>query len=108
MPRLKRGLKNRRARVTIDFFDLAMREDLLRERAGVIVSMWLAYQTLRGSGASDDDRATAQLIIDAAISPKSPHTNCARAFHKLCAEDTQKARAYKDLAVPIYRKLIEP
>ena len=108
IPKLKRGPKHRRARVTIDFFDLVMREDLLRERAGIIVSMWLAYQTLQNNSATDDDKATAQLIIDAAISPKSPHTNCARAFHKLCKEDPQKAHAYKALAEPIYRKLIEP
>lgn len=108
IPKLKRGPKYRRARVTIDFFDLVMREDLLRERAGIIVSMWLAYQTLQNNGATEDDKAIAQLIIDAAISPKSPHTNCARAFHKLCKEDPQKARAYKALAEPIYRKLIKP
>lgn len=108
VPKVKRGPKKRRARVTIDFFDLAMREDLLRERAGIIVSMWLAHRTLQNGSASDDDKATARLIIEAAVSPRSPHTNCARAFRKLCEEDPQKARAYKDLAQPIYRKLLEP
>jgi hypothetical protein len=107
VPKRKRGKKYKRARITIDFFDLAMRDDLIRERSGVIVTLWLAHQTLNNPHSSNEDKDTAQLIIDVATSRKSPHTNCARAFDGLCKEDPAKAQAYKQMAEPHYRKLLE-
>ena len=105
IPKLKRGARHRRGRVTIDFFDLATRSDLIRERAGIIVTIWMAHRTLQNNQADADDKATAQLIIDTALSPQSAHTNCARAFYRLCEQDPQKARTYKTLAEPILREL---
>jgi hypothetical protein len=95
VPKPKRGAKYRRARVTIDFFDLDIRPELIEERAGIIVAIWLAFETLEDAHAPAERRATAQNIINAAISPKKPHTSCARAFYKLCQENRQLAHEFK-------------
>jgi hypothetical protein len=95
VPKRKRGAKYRRARVTIDFFDLDVRPELIEERAGIILAIWLAVETLEDAGASADRKATAQSIIDAALSPKKPHTSCARSFYNLCKENKHLAREFK-------------
>jgi hypothetical protein len=95
VPKGKRGRKYRRARITIDFFDLDIRPELIEERAGIILAVWLALETLEDAGASADLKATAKNILDAALSPKKPHTNCARSFYKLCKENKALAREVK-------------
>ncbi len=98
VPKMKRGHRHRRARVTIDFFALDIREELLKMRARIILSVWLAYKSLNNQSADAEDRDTAQSIINIALSPESDHTNCARSFHNLCQQDIQRAREYAEQA----------
>jgi hypothetical protein len=98
VPKFKRGDRYRRARVTIDLFELDTREDLLKARAGIIFGLWALFRLLQISGATAEDRADAQRLIDLATSAAAPHTNCARAFSKLYEQDIAKARLYKERA----------
>src|SRR5215213_8823865 len=93
-------LNYKRARVTIDFFDLDTRDDLLWERAGIIVTLWQAHDVLKNEWASDEAKQAAQLHIDVSISPKSPHTSCAKAYSRLCIQDWESARKCKNFAMP--------
>lgn len=101
VPKVKRGEKYQRARVTIDLFELDTREDLTQQRAGIILSLWTAHRFLQTPGITDEDRADAQRIIDLAKSPNSAHANCARAFTRLCQQDIAKARKFKERAAQI-------
>ncbi|MDX2041413.1 MAG: hypothetical protein SF097_09195 [Acidobacteriota bacterium] len=101
VPKFKRGDRYRRARVTIDLFELDTREDLLKARAGIILSLWVALRLLQTAGAAADDHADAQKIVELATSSASPHTNCARAFSKLYEQDFAKARQYKERAAAL-------
>ncbi len=94
VPKVRRGHRYRRARVTIDFFALDTRDELLRSRAEIIQNILLAYLTLNNQNAPDEDRGIAQSIIKRALSPDFQHSNCARSFHNLCQQDIQRARDY--------------
>lgn len=101
VPKFKRGERYRRARVTIDLFELDTREDLLKTRAAIIGWLWNALRMLQTPGAAAEDKADAQRLVDLAKSPASPHTNCARAFSKLYEQDMAKARQYKERAAAL-------
>lgn len=93
IPKYRRGHKYRRARVTIDFFELDMREDLLRLRAEVIQKLWLAFSTLQRPH-SDEDSQLARSIIENGCSARTSQTACARAFYDLCQNDVANARRF--------------
>jgi hypothetical protein len=96
IPRYKRGLRYKRARVTIDFFDLDTREDLTLQRAQIITTIWTAYNTLNRRHSTQEDIEDAEFVIRLAESDFSPHTNCARSFIEACRHTTNKARDYKN------------
>ncbi len=73
--------QQRRAQVTIDFFGLATREDLRRERARVVQQLDMAWLLLQHG--TSDDRALAQERVALSLAVSEPHTNCARCFHQL-------------------------
>jgi len=86
VPKAKSGPKNRRARVTIDFFDLNGDRGLDRQRAEQILI--LAPQLLN----AEDPRSPAELekalkVIEMMQKPWVPHANCVRAFLKLWYDD---------------------
>jgi hypothetical protein len=90
--KVKSGLKSYRARVTIDFFALDRRELLQWERSQQIFLVWTALDKAE----TEPNPADRQLFADAAavlLSPASPHTNCARAFHRLYQAERPAARA---------------
>lgn len=101
VPKFKRGERYRRARVTIDLFELDTREDLLKARATIIGWLWMALRLLQTPGADAEDRADALKLVGLAKSPAAAHTNCARAFSKLYEQDIAKARQYKDRAAAL-------
>jgi len=80
----KSTYRHRRARVTIDFFDLALDEDLIRGRARVICEVYTAFvaQSLLPEGSN----------LDYLTSEASEHTNCARCFAALFERDREQAR----------------
>lgn len=83
--------KKLRARVTIDFFDLAGRPTLIRQRATAITHLAnnLEFRDLPGMPQRVVRRA--ERVIDALLKGLHPHTNCARSFKRLY--DTDKAEA---------------
>ena len=87
-----------RARVTIDFFDLNGRDELLRDRFAVIETIWSQYdrlQTASNDRALDDAKAK----IAKAMAPYSPHSSCALAYYKLCKTAPDKAWEFNQIAV---------
>ncbi|TBC25608.1 hypothetical protein ELH33_33070 (plasmid) [Rhizobium ruizarguesonis] len=90
------GLAFQRARVTIDFFSLNDREELLADRARVIRELFKAMRLT-----ADVDpaiRATAERDILAITSDMSPQAACARAYLALAKSDPQKAwEIYRDI-----------
>ncbi len=88
----------RRARVTIDFFQLDNREDLLRIRALIITNMWFAFEILSDPQTPPDRHKKAKRILKLALADKSEQTACARAFHEVCQTNPAQARQFNDLA----------
>lgn len=97
VPRARSGHRFRRAQVTIDFFELDTREELLRERAEQIRSFYMALHLLETGGPSG--RAVAQGAIRDHLSPRSPHSGCVRAFHALYQRDSSKAEEIVQLVL---------
>ena len=83
----------RRALATIRFFDLDVRENLLRQRSEVIVSL---YRALGDSAALADEKRQTDGALDVArlLSAESNHTNCARAFREVFIADPATAYQY--------------
>ncbi len=102
VPKHASGRQYERARVTIDFFKLDLRDELFFQRALILKSLYWAIDDLRTSQNSKRRRA-AQQTVDLALSAESPHTSCARAFYALCTQDPQTADLFYD-AVEAYLK----
>jgi len=100
LPRHEDGLPRERARVTIDFFKLDARSELLFQRAVILKSLYWALDDLKTT-TDPRRRKAAQQTVDLALSPTSPHTSCARAFHTLCAQDPKTAELFYE-AVAVY------
>lgn len=90
VPKVRRGPRWRRARVTIDFFELDQREELWRERAQKIWNVYSTLELLRGGDV--ERRSLAARAIETLLSPASDHTSCGRAFRSLYEEDRAQAR----------------
>lgn len=89
VPRARSGHRFRRAQVTIDFFELDTREELLRERAEQLRSFHMALRLLETGTAADRVEATA--AIENHKARHSPHAGCVRAFHALYERDRAEA-----------------
>jgi hypothetical protein len=98
-PNLRNGHRRNRAKVTIDFFSLDIRDNLLKERAEIIDKLWLALTTAADSSIDQERKSTAQRIIDIAVAESSPHTNCARSFVMLYQRDRLRAKSAHEAAV---------
>ena len=90
IPKIARGHGRRRAQVTIDFFELNNREELLNDRFRVIESLWLALK-LRDASEDRRDRQIARQMIKEMTSPDYPHASCARNFLALYNRDPRGA-----------------
>jgi hypothetical protein len=89
VPKVHQGHRMRRAVVTIDFFALAEREELLRGRAEQIVALYLALAW--GDVGDSAIRELADRAVTSLLSPASEHASCARAFHSLYHRDRARA-----------------
>ena len=91
-----KGVDRLRAQVTIDFFSLNDREELLADRARVIRELASKMRQLQ-----DKDpawRAAAQQDLEQILSDASPQAACARAYAELVKTDVQKAwEIYQDV-----------
>ena len=81
-----------RAKVTIEFFNLAaLRDTLIEERCEVIKSVFNAVKAISETSNQDDiDEKIDEIKI--ACSPKSRHSNCAKSFYNLCKNDIDRAK----------------
>ncbi len=79
---------NHRAQVTIDFFDLLQREDLLRERSRYIISLYFVLLAVQQSFPLSD---RALLLF---LSDSHPHTNCLNCFKKIFDTNQPLATQY--------------
>ncbi len=95
-PAKARGHASRRARVTIAFFSLATREELIRERAEIIRALYIAWEDRNHPVARR--RQAALTTINTVQSNKFPHRNCARSFLALCESDPNLAADFFDSA----------
>jgi hypothetical protein len=87
VPVARSGVKHRRGRVIIDFFELNKREQLHRERARMLVILGDALA--RYEAAQDDlDRR----LIESSLASNIPHAGCLRAFRKLWDRDRLTAK----------------
>lgn len=96
VPKIREGHPMRRAIVTIDFFALDERGDLLCGRAETIRSLYLAllWKERADSPLGDlADRAVVSLLSSA-----SEHASCARCFHDLYRRDPQRAAELAQIA----------
>jgi hypothetical protein len=106
-PSKRSGHRRRRAVVTIDFFELDTREELLRGRAEQIRELKLAL-IVNESSPSPSDKALAERTIADLQSEKSQHTNCVRSFLQLYRQDRPRAEAIFQAAMEYLESLDAP
>jgi hypothetical protein len=101
-----KGHKRARALVTIEFFKLDddKRKNLFRERATIINALYPQLQKAHGGG-SAAEKAAAQSVVDLYISPKAPHTNCARSFRDLFRQNPQEAQTVYEKAFAFLKSI---
>lgn len=99
---VKSGHKRYRGLVTIEFFQLddPSRNNLIRERAMILVSLFPALTTLAGPAAKAE-RSLAGKIVKGSTAAHSAHTNCARSFCRLFQTDPTEARRVYDRAADL-------
>ena len=100
-PKARPGLnaeQQYRARITIAFFELDIREPLIKQRAAVIKNIFEAFhdQLIHPDPAR---RRQARKDLKRWQLPSSEHANCARAFYDLCQRNLNAARQQYDDAV---------
>jgi hypothetical protein len=106
-PSKRSGHRRRRAVVTIDFFELDTREELLRGRAEKIRELMLAL-IVASSGPQPANKDLAERTIAALESPRSPHSNCVRSFLRLYHQDRPRAQAIFEAAMEYLDSLDAP
>jgi len=77
--------------VTIAFFDLNGREELLRERSEQLVALDNALFRINLGTAAE--RTTAERDVERMCEPASRHSSCVKAACRLYQEDVAAARA---------------
>ena len=100
------GSKNRgltphehaRAQVTIEFFELDVREELLRERSEVIESLHSALKWEKDTP-EPGQRQRLQQMITRTQSAGSRHASCARCFVALFQQDPHEAERLVEIAI---------
>jgi len=90
------GRLNARARVIIDFFNLAGREELRIGRAETISQLAKHLAEQADSGLTEGKRRRAADRAEAMQLPGSPHSRCAEAFAELWDRDLAGAHAIAD------------
>jgi hypothetical protein len=91
------SVRNRRANVTIDFFKLDLREELIDERSERIVFLWTVL--LDEESADAEISSAAQRTLAVLTAPNSPHCSCSRAYVKLFRADRPRAKQHFDAAL---------
>jgi hypothetical protein len=90
IPRHVSGVMHQRAAVTIDFFSLNDREEILADRFRTIREIFLALEC-SATNPDPQRRAQALVEIDDMTSDGAPQAACARAYLALASSDATKA-----------------
>jgi hypothetical protein len=98
IPVKKTGPRKRRADVTIQFFRLNIREELLRERARLLDSLGLHLETINDPAAPPNRVTTAKKTVERMLRPSAEHSACVSAMTRLYVDDVTQARALIDAA----------
>jgi hypothetical protein len=97
IPAARWGHRRRRAQVTIRLFELDTRENLLEERAEILIQLHMSMAL-----ASTPDlltRNAATLSIARLTSDRAAHASCARAHHDLLLTDPKLASEFTQAAL---------
>lgn len=86
------GSRRRRADVTIQFFRLNTREELLRERARLLDSLGNLLETINDPASSAARVATARQTVRRMVRPDAEHSACVAAMTRLYVSDVTQAR----------------
>jgi|SRR5579871_3009 len=103
IPVAKAGYDYQRGLVTIEFFELRTREELMKQRYARIRDLWtaiLAHESGDGRQKSFGDET-----IEMMLHPSSPHCNCARAFYQSYLTDRAFAEIIAYEALDILKRL---
>lgn len=92
VPAKKTGPRRRRADVTVAFFELNAREELLRERAEILDSLGNHLEMINDPTTPSGQAGEARRTVERMLWPDSRHTACARALAGLYVRDTDNAR----------------
>jgi len=87
-----------RALITITFFELDIREPLIKQRAALIKRVFEKFDDQLTHPNPARRQQAAKDLADWQ-KPSSEHANCARAFYALCQQDLLAAKQYYDAAV---------
>lgn len=98
--------EHRRAMVTIAFFDLNGRPELLRERARVIKNVWDALEKRDATHATREQIDIAREDLAIYVRAGHDHANCARSFLRLYGTDPARAWEVYKAARKIYDDLV--
>jgi hypothetical protein len=94
VPVASSGFHYQRARVIIDFFRLAIREDLLFDRAKMICYFHVVLKSRAIIPPKSRKQKELDTDIENICSPQFPHSNCIRAFRHTYETDPQLAEKY--------------
>ncbi|TLD71337.1 hypothetical protein FEM03_07340 [Phragmitibacter flavus] len=90
MPCHKQGKTRLRALVTIAFFELDIREHLLKQRARILIDFSRAYADWK-TASTQRKRDRGQADIERMTKITAPHASCVRSFRRLCESDPDEA-----------------
>jgi len=90
VPIKRSGHNHRRARITIDFFELNTRQDLLMERFSLVDQIWKEFEIVQENN-SRQRKQRAQNSIGRLTSIKNIQTAFARHYKELCETEPDEA-----------------
>jgi hypothetical protein len=103
--RTKKSYKYRRARVTIDFFGLALRDELVFDRLQAIIHLWAILKKLK-KGKSAPEKREGEEEVEIAVADGSLQANCARSYRDLYRRNRRRAEAWRKVAIKVLKQMI--
>ena len=92
IPAKKTGPRRRRGDVTIAFFELNEREELWRERAGLLDSLGHHLERINDPALTDLQKLEVKRTVERMLRPQARHSSCVKSMVDLYVDDTAQAR----------------
>jgi len=96
VPKKKTGPRRRRGDVTIAFFELNNREELLRERAELLDSLGQHLETINDPATTEPRKQRAKKTVERMLRPKARHSSCAKSMVELYVLNPAQAQELID------------